>query len=604
MRYKLEFAGTKLHEIVQISRVNMSVLPPRQNFTRSTTSYNGSIFAGFKYGEKIISVDIGMPAKTRANYNEIVSKLSYALDVSSPSKLIINDSKIVYYAVVDGTTDVSKFFHSGTTTINFICHDPLGYEDEWSGSYVDNRTNMVTFKNMGTYSSYPVFGFNFKNPSTFLYITNDKSESVLIGSPKDETIETVVQNPNIVDDNCEDSSTFTNGGNTTVSDNRVVSGNYGVGNIGQSIVATSYGADTTGKWTGPTFRKNLGKNLEQFEVRVNVSFSSQGQNFTAPDPKDLVRVVRKSGTYLRDADGENANILKLIPYGTDLNMIKMGASRFCYLNYDGRNGWVDTNDLGRIKLNTYSNKSARATNADEQMGLIEAIGYDASGQLLFRFHIRDNNKYFEHVIPEVYIRDRIYLQSYTTTPTPNRVTEKDEQGKPIGETDIPSGAYGAWNDFTGTFAIRRKKLENGQYRWWARISRTEDGTYVEQEIHMGSGIVDDNLPKGQLNHIIFYIAKYDGAKPVSMMSVNHVKVVDISNEDGNQQEEVNYEIFKKGDFLEVDFEKCTVKLNNENFIHKLDIGSQFFTVGENSTVSIKSDDPDLLSSYSYRKRYI
>ena len=600
MGYKIEFAGTKLHEIVQISKVNISVLPSRENFVRSIPAYNGSILSGFKYAERIISVDINIPTKTREDFHSVVYRLAYALDVANPSKLIINDSDIVYYAVVDGSTDITRLQNTGTTTVTFICHDPLGYDNKYSSSVMDS-SNTFRFTDMGTYSSYPILGFKFTKPSTFLYLTNEKSEVMMIGSKTDSTTQTVTYNSTQINDDCTDSSTFTNGGNVTVSDNRVVGGNYGVGNDGHSIVATSYGTDVTNKWTGTTFRRNLGKNLEQFEVRANFSFTSKGENFTALNPKDLVRVIRKSGTYLYKDESKSA-ILKHIPYGTDFNIIKFGKNTTCQVKYSGLTGWVTTDDVGRIQI---SQKSiARKVYADEQMGLIEACGYDSSGQLLFRFHIRDNSKYFEHVIPEVYIKDKLYLSSNTTIPTPNKVTEKNEDGKPTGEVEIPSGAFGVWNDYIGTFTIRRKKIENGKYRWWAKINRTIDGVTVSQEIHMGSGVVNDSLPKGNLNHIIFYIAKYDGAEPVSLMSVNHLTVLDISNEDGNQQEEVNYEIFKNGDLLEIDFEKCTVKLNNENFIHKLDIGSQFFSVGKNSKIVVKSDDTGVTGTCSYRKRYI
>lgn len=608
MGYKIEFAGTKLHEIVQISRVNTSILPSRENFTRSIPAYNGSILSGFKYTERIISVDVGIPTSTREDFTSTIQKLAYALDVSSPSKLIINNSNIVYYAVIDGSTDISKMYNTGTTTINFICHDPVGYENGYSSVVMDS-SKMFKFTDMGTYSSYPILGFKFSKPSTFLYLTNEKSEVMMIGSKNDSTLPTIKPSPIVVGDDCTDSSTFTNGGNVTVSDNRVVGGNFGVGNQGHSIVATSYGNDVENKWTGTTFRKNIGKNLEQFEVRVNLSFSSQGKNFEILNPTDLVRVVRKSGTYLYKESNFNSATLLHIPYGTDLNILKMGTNRSCQVKYNGKTGWVDTNDIGRIQINKklqtkVASADARATYADEQMGLIEACGYDSSGQILFRFHIRDNNKYFEHVMPEIYIKDKLYLHSNTTIPQPHKVTEKNEDGKPTGEVEIPSGAFGVWNDYTGTFTIRRKKLPNGKFRWWAKINRTQDGVNVSQEIDMGAGVINDSLPKGDLNHIIFYIAKYDGADPVSVMAINHVTVIDISNEDGNVEEEVNTEIFEKGDLLEIDFEKCTVKLNNENFIHKLSIDSQFFSVNKNSRIIVKSDDTGINGTCSYRKRYI
>src|SRR5699024_11574823 len=113
--------------------------------------------------------------------------------------------------------------------------------------------------------------------------------------------------------------------------------------------------------------------------------------------------------------------------------------------------------------------------------MMEYICYDDAEQLLFRFHLRDNNKYFEHVIPEVYIREKLMLHSSTTIPTPNTINEKDDSGKMTSIQPIQSGVFGDWNDYTGTFTIRRKKLADGKYRWWAKITRTEDGVNVSQE---------------------------------------------------------------------------------------------------------------------------
>ena len=608
MANKLEFAKIKLHEIVKISKINTSILPVRNNFVKNISMSNGSFYAGYKYGEKMFSVEIAIPSKTKQKLEETVRQLAYVLDITKPSPLIINNSDIVYYAVIEGETNLNTLYTTGEATLNFICYDPIGYSKDYSGITMNNN-KIFNFTNMGSYNSYPIFGFKFKKPSTFLFLTNEKGESLMVGQQYDGTIPTKPATTYLINDDCQDSSTFLQGGNNVVSANRVVDGNYGVGNNGLSIVATSYGTDVKDKWVGPTFRRNIGKSLEQFEVRVNMSFSSQGKNFSEPNPKDLVRVAKKSGLLLYKEENPNSAVVGIVPYGTQLNVIRFGVAGYhlAYVKYEGKYGWLDTDFLWRININSPTRQSRSVDEmeyAEDQMGLMEVIGYDDVGQLLFRFHLRDNNKYFEHVIPEVYIREKLMLHSSTTIPTPNTINEKDDSGKMTSIQPIQSGVFGDWNDYTGTFTIRRKKLENGKYRWWAKITRTEDGVNVSQEIHMGAGVIDDSLPKGKLNNLVFYIAKYDSTPEVSVMAVNHVKVIDISNEDGNNTEEVNLEIFKEGDLLEIDCEKCEVTLNGESYIHKLDIGSQFFSVEKNSRVLARSDDENVVGTCSYRKRYI
>ena len=607
--YKVNFNNIDLDNYFDILKISKSILPEKVNFTRETSASNGLIFSGSKYNPKIITLDCVVYADNNIELSKKLEEIAYILDSNSTSKLFLsNEPHKYYYASINNTSDIEQVRYNGKFSITFICFNPMGYDKNYSSSIMGSDKTF-RFSDMGTYNSYPIFGFKFTKPSSFIYLTNEKGEAILVGSEKDSTLPNKPETSLIVDDNCQDSSTFTQGGNNVVSANRVVDGNYGVGNNGLSIVATSYGDNVEGKWVGPTFRKNIGKNLDQFEVRVNMSFSSQGKNFSEPNPKDLVRVAKKSGLLLYKDENPNSAVVGIVPYGTQLNVIKFGVAGYhlAYVKYDGKYGWLDTDFLWRININSPT-RQKRTTNemeyAEDQMGLMEVIGYDDSGQLLFRFHLRDNNKYFEHVIPEVYIREKLMLHSSTTIPTPNTINEKDDSGKMTSIQPIQSGVFGDWNDYTGTFTIRRKKLADGKYRWWAKITRTEDGVNISQEIHMGPGVIDDSLPKGKLNNLVFYIAKYDGTKEVSVMSINHVKVIDISNEDGNNEEEVNLEIFKAGDLLEVDCEKCDVTLNGESYIHKLDIGSQFFSIEKNSRVLVRTDDLDAIGTCSYRKRYI
>lgn len=607
MGYKLEYAGFKLHDIVKINKISTSILPSRENFSKTIPVNDGSFYSGYRYSEREIEVDIGIPTKSKKEYNDVVKKLSYILDVKSPSRLIIDESDISYYAVISGETQLEKSFQTGSVKLKFLCHDPVGYNKDYTGLKMEGKEFL--FEDMGTYSSYPIFGFNFTKPSTFLFLTNENGESLMVGSKFDATIPSKPSTNVPVDDNCQDSSTFLYGGNSIISDNRAVDGNYGVGNGGRSIVATSYGNDVSNKWVGPTFRRNIGKSLEQFEVRVNISFSSQGKNFSEPNPKDLVRVAKKSGLPLLEEENDKSRVLGIVPYGTQFNVIKFGVKGYhlAYVNYQGTYGWLDTNYLWRININNPTRSSAEGDMeyAEDQMGLLEVLGYDDSGQLLFRFHLRDDNKYFEHVLPEVYVRDERVLYPGAIIPTPNTIMEKDDSGRVIGVKPVQSGVFGDWNDYTGTFTMRRKKIGEGKYRWWAKIARTEDGVNISREIDLGPGIIKDHYPKGKLNNLVFYIAKYNGSPAVSMMGINHVTVLDISNEDGEmEEEEVNLEIFKEGDLLEIDCEKCDVTLNGETLLNRLDLGSQFFKVNNNSRVLVRSDDENVTGSCSYRKRYI
>ena len=610
MDYRVEFAGYELHKIVKIEKITTSILPKRNNFNTVIPSENGSYYKGFRYEERVFKMDIALPTKTQKDYETKVKELTNILNVKEPSILKINDENIIYYAVPDGETELAKTLNTGKVQLIFICHDIYGYSEDYSSVIMKNR--IFNFTDVGNATTYPILGFKFSKPSSFVYLVNTKSQAIMIGREKNATIPSIQNQELLINDDCTNSSKFTDGGRVVVSDNRLTGGSYGVGNYGEGIVATSYGEDVENKWTGTTFRKNIDVGLEEFEVKVNMSFSSQGENFKPLATRDLVRVARKSGIYMHTDENDKSTIIGLIPYGTDLKIIHMGQYGFCTVKYDKKVGWVDTKYLWRMNIEERADAgNYRGENifddlkyAENQMGLIEVLGLDNEGQTLFRFHLRDDNKFFEHVIPEIYIKDKLYLQDNQYLPQPFTINYKDSEGRPLGKKQIASGLFGNWNDYTGTFTMRRRKLEDGKYRWWGQITRTEDGLNITQTIHMGSGIIDDKLPKGKLTHLVFYIAKYCKTEPVSIMSVNHIKVKDIKNENKDKKEEVNLNIFKENDYLEIDFNKCEVTLNGEDFISELDIGSEFFEVEKDDFIVVRSDDENLTGISSYKKRYL
>ncbi|MGL5712735.1 MAG: distal tail protein Dit, partial [Paraclostridium sp.] len=251
MGIKIEFNDIKLHEIIKIEKIDTTIMSNRSNISNVIPIRHGSFYNGHRFEEKKFTLSCGIVAKNIKEHNNTITELSEILNVTKPVKFKINDSNIVYYVVPTGesaidkkTKCVSKF------NIEFICHDAFGYDENYAGVVGSNKT--FDFKQLGTLGSLPRFGFTFSQDSTFLYLTNSKKESILIGTPKNEQIPTKPIQTTLVDNDCSDSSKFTNGGNVVVSDNRLTGGTYGVGVNGSAIVAKSFGNATDKKWNGTT----------------------------------------------------------------------------------------------------------------------------------------------------------------------------------------------------------------------------------------------------------------------------------------------------------------------------------------------------------------
>ncbi|WP_460295572.1 distal tail protein Dit, partial [Clostridium sardiniense] len=65
MAYEVIFAGEKLNDYCKVLKVKKSVLPPRENFSKAIPTMMGSYFTGFKYGEREITIEVGIVAISR-----------------------------------------------------------------------------------------------------------------------------------------------------------------------------------------------------------------------------------------------------------------------------------------------------------------------------------------------------------------------------------------------------------------------------------------------------------------------------------------------------------------------------------------------------------
>lgn len=286
MKYIVEYAGVTLNDYCDvISKVDREILPPRENFSKSIPSMNGSYYTGYKYGERTITIEVNFVAPTKEKLEKKLREFANLLDVDSPKKLTVNDEPDIYYlAVPDGSFDVSKPSKlTATVSIGFICHNPLKFSNKWK-SFIPANKGIITFENNGTTDTECILDVDFNKESCFFQATNPKGETVLIGKPKDETKPTLPLADIILEENCESSSKFGAMAESLLDKNRKSEGQFGVGINGTSIVCTNYGNPRDEEWGGSAFKRSLGQNVDEFEVVIDFKFSSQGKNYQVPTP--------------------------------------------------------------------------------------------------------------------------------------------------------------------------------------------------------------------------------------------------------------------------------------------------------------------------------
>lgn len=649
MAYIVDFGENKISDYCTVLNVKRSILPTRSNSSKQIPTMDGSYFTGTRYEERKISLEVAILSHKREDYISQVSALAQILDVKEPAELIIDDEPWkCYYAVLDGSTDLNKFAQTGKATLEFICHDPFGYSLDWN-SYEPDENGIFAVESFGTTETYPTVAVDFNSKGCFFQLTNPIGETVLIGTPKNSTKDTIKFSDTPVNDKCEDSTTFISMPDTLLDSNRKNVGSFGVGMSGNAIIPTNYGTGVEKQWTGTSFKRNIGRNISQFEITADVTFSSKGDNYKPPTPKPPVtvkpaptppnknnkdtttppsnclgtfKVNAKSGLWI-NREPNKKHRLHAMSYGEVVYPVEKSGNWYKhtkkYSNGKSYTGWSYAKYLTKVagpkkkrkrgtrmfatKFSTGADVTPKKEYADDQMGLLEIYGYDQNGQKLFKMVLEDSNEYYEYVKPSFYIGSKKVLDDKKNVPSPRKVDIKDTNGKVTGKENAASGVFGDFNDFEGQLVIKKQKNSKNQDLWDCQIRKIKDGKCVKT-LSLSNAINNNEFPKGDLNYIGVFMGRYDTKTPVSVIALRNLKVKQL-NMKTDQQVSQNVQIFEEEDHMIIDFESGLVTLNDQPILQHLDIGSDFFTLpaGE-SEFLYKTDAKDVSVVAGFRDKFV
>ena len=246
--------------------------------------------------------------------------------------------------------------------------------------------------------------------------------------------------------------------------------------------------------------------------------------------------------------------------------------------WNGHWGYVKGNNL-QPATNVSIKYPVEPETSDDKIGTIEVYGYDNNGSQLFKMSMTDENGYYEFNYPKTTVGGKEFLSDISIAPEPKiKNTNSVSNGQLVVTKDyLLSGQYGNWNDFYGTFGIKR---ENGNWQAW--YQKMENGYVVKQ--HWSAYQPIYNAPTGNLSYITLFIGT-NGDKP-SDMSLQRLTVKNLTPQNPAT---TNIKKFQAGDVLKVDMYNNRVWLNDKLY-NNIEIGSQFFPleVGEN-TIRIISD---------------
>lgn len=587
---KINYGGNNLTKYFKVLDVKRQLLPSRMNYTKEIPSINGEYYSGYKYGIRTIEVDFAIIGDSKEDFFAKSRELAAMVDVVIPTKLEFSDEPDkYYYAVVDGSIDIEQIVNYGCGTISFICHDPIAYSKE-EKIFTASEDNKLTIDNKGTAFTEPLINVAFGQDAHFLQCTYFTGETVLIGARPDVDKPEVSPSDVVLEEKCEVTTNFTSVGNV-LDEGRELMGNCTVNQGGYGIVAANYGSSENG-WHGPALKRNVGPNLDEFEIVAFMEHNSEGRighgsNATdKPANNEIYTCTATPSLRIRKERTTKSPKVGSIPKGRDVTIsdISKGWGR---VTYGGATGYSCMNYL-TLKKGKNSYRTNEEASAENRLGRVELYGFDSDGQKLFKFVLRDSEEWFEYTEPEVFIGNNLVLSDNKSAPKPKTESVQDDNDKTITK-EVDSGKFGDWNEFYGNFKLKRTRLSNGGYQWYAEVNKIVDGKVVNSI--KTNTLSNDSYPKGLLNHVVLWFGQYKDSVAVDTMSLTDLTVRSINK---LPDKPTNQKIFKAGDEVIIDCREHKVYSTGKDYMQHLDIGSEFFDVRDGiSEIKCISDDKSI-----------
>ena len=359
------YGGVDLGQYIEVRSINRNILPTRENYTINIPSMTGKVYNGFKYAERVIEIDFLVKSINPLDYPQMIRDIATILDVDSPCRLYIMDEpNKYYYAVIDGDTNISEIASGvGEGKFKFICYNPIAYSDEVK---MFTGTNSVVASNEGTTLAYPIIDINFDNTASFAQVSNTETgAAVLVGQWPNVNQPSAPAKGPVIEDECKTLTDWLAVGNVLDAD-RKISGNFTINSGGYAITPSSFGTNADGdKWRGPARRRNLGRNVRDFEVVAEFEFDSKGKNYsnvtnTPPtNPSTGANQYKTTANLnIRNGRGTNHKILTTMPKGTTVSVSEISGG-WGKVTYKGHTGYSSMQYLA-LKQGTTSNYSTTA----------------------------------------------------------------------------------------------------------------------------------------------------------------------------------------------------------------------------------------------------
>ena len=298
MAYYVKYNDIDLTDMIKVREVQTTLTPPRKNSTIDIWERAGEIYNGYRWENREITLKF-LLLYDEEEYldNPLIVEQGMAdikscLNVDRPKPLYLNNPDRFIYAVPDGDIEVSELrYNCVEITIKFSCYDPFYYND---APKMYEGTNKIVAYNEGDVPTDGILTIGIDEDCHFIQIENTtNNKKMLIGNFPAVSKPSNADKTNVLTDECLTTSGWSTG-TTSIDTGRSPGGTLGITEAGQGIMCSNFGSKGSTTWHGVSARKNLGTNIENFQVEAIVFNVSSGQG---GDPNKTVDMTDPAVKY-------------------------------------------------------------------------------------------------------------------------------------------------------------------------------------------------------------------------------------------------------------------------------------------------------------------
>ena len=298
MAYYVKYNDIDLTDMIKVREVNTTLTPPRENSTINIWERAGEIYNGYRWENREITlVFLLMYSEDEYDNNPLILEQGMAdirncLNVDRPKALYLGDPNKFIYAVPDGNIEVNELrYNCVEITIKFSCYDPFYYNDT---PKMYEGTNRIVAYNEGDVPTDGILTIGIDEDCHFVQLENmANNKKMLIGNFPMVSKPSNADRTNVLTDECLATSGWSTN-TTSIDTGRASTGSLGITEAGQGLMCSNFGSKGSTTWHGVSARKNLGTNVQNFEVEAIVFNVSSGQG---GDPNKTVDMTDPAVKY-------------------------------------------------------------------------------------------------------------------------------------------------------------------------------------------------------------------------------------------------------------------------------------------------------------------